>query len=163
MKEKKCKVCNKLYVPFSSLAKVCSVRCAIILSKEKGKEKYLKIRKLSGKDKGKLLRKADALYQEKYKIIYPRSAISNEPTEAIHHFVYKSDSNNTRFDEDNAVPVTIKEHRQIHNNAKHAGALYNQVTLWLGTEKQKRLEGKRKIDCKLSEQYLEEVIKKLSI
>ena len=116
----------------------------------------------SGRTKTKLLNEADKLYQIKYKKKYPKSAISGEPTEAIHHFIYKSDSNNCRFDGDNAVPVTIAEHRQIHDNAKHTGALYNKITLWLGTEKQQRLEEKRKIDCKLTDNYLKEVINDLS-
>lgn|GEM_PF-3915750 len=159
---KKCKKCQKTYQPSNSLQQVCSLRCAIKLSKEKTKKKNLRLNKLSGKDQSKLMRKADALYQIKYKVKYPYSAISGEPAEAIHHFIFKSDSNNTRYDEDNAVPVTIKEHKQIHDNAKHAGSLFNQISLWLGVERQQRLEVKRKINCKLTEDYLTGVIDEMS-
>jgi hypothetical protein len=130
--------------------------------KEKKLKQKQKLNKLAGTDKTKLLHEADKRYQIKYKKKYPYSAISGEPTEAIHHFIFKSDSNNTRFDGDNAVPVTIKEHRQIHDNAKHAGALFNQISLWLGAERQQRLEEKRKIDCKLTEAYLKEKIEELN-
>jgi hypothetical protein len=129
--------------------------------KEKKLKQKQRLNKLAGTDKTKLLHEADKRYQIKYKKKYPYSAISGEPTEAIHHFIFKSDSNNTRFDGDNAVPVTIKEHRQIHDNAKHAGALHTQIALWLGTDKLKRLDQKRRIDCKLTESYLKETIEEL--
>jgi len=131
------------------------------LVKEKKIKKHDKMLIDSGKIKKRLTGKADKLYQIKFKKKYPCSAISGEPTEAIHHFIFKSDSNNTRYDCDNAVPVTIAEHIQIHSGAKHSGALYNQITLWLGAERQLRLEAKRKIDCKLTIEYLNEQIKKM--
>ena len=164
MKQKICKVCGDKYTPERPLQLVCSPKCAIKYSREHLKAKHTKMLSDSGKTKTKLENKADKLYQIKYKEIYPYSAISGEPTQAIHHYVFKSDSNNTRYDPDNAVPVTIAEHRQIHDdNAKHAGALHTQIALWLGEEKLKRLDQKRRIDCKLTESYLREVIKELSL
>jgi hypothetical protein len=159
-KAKKCKDCGTEFIQYNSLQNRC-IKCLLKQVKEKRKIKRVKMLKDSGRTKTKLLNKADQLYQIKYKKKYPYSAISGEPTEAIHHFIYKSDSNNTRFDGDNAVPVTIAEHRQIHDNAKHTGALYNKITLWLGVERQQRLEEKRKIDCKLTDEYLSSVIDKL--
>lgn len=61
-----------------------------------------------------LEKKADRLFQIKLIEQKPFSAVSGEPTEVIHHFIYKSQSNNLRFDNDNGVPLTNKEHARHH-------------------------------------------------
>ena len=57
---------------------------------------------------------ADKLYQIKLIGEKPRSVVSGEPTEVIHHFVPKSQSNNLRYDYENGVPLTHKEHARHH-------------------------------------------------
>jgi hypothetical protein len=62
----------------------------------------------------RLRKEADKLYQIKLIKLKPKSAVSGEPTEVIHHYVSKSQSNNLRYDTDNGVPLTHKEHARHH-------------------------------------------------
>lgn len=62
----------------------------------------------------KLKKEADKLYQEKYIREKPKSVVSGQPTEVIHHFIPKGQSNNLRYDEKNAVPLTHAEHFAHH-------------------------------------------------
>ena len=158
-KTKICKYCGKEFRAFSPLQQVCDYRCAMKLVKTKKKTKLQKMRKQAGLENDRLRKKADALFQEVCKKLYPKSAIDNAPTEVIHHYIYKSDSHNTRYDTDNAVPLTVDQHYNIHNG-KHKGTLNAQASIWLG-EKLQRLEQKSRITCKLSDEYLEEVIERL--
>ena len=61
-----------------------------------------------------LRRKADKLYQKAYIPTKPRSIVSGEPAEVLHHFIPKSQSNNLRYDPDNGIPLTNKEHCRHH-------------------------------------------------
>jgi hypothetical protein len=160
MKPKKCKNCQKIYQPSNSLQSVCSFKCAIKRAKEKTTAKNLKIRKLSGKDGDKLRRKADALFQEVGKRKYPRSIISGEPTQVIHHVVKKSQSNATRYYLPNGIPLTNEEHDNLHKHGESKAiglAIKARGIEWFDD-----LQEKRKEICKLTEEYLMNVIERLN-
>jgi hypothetical protein len=59
---------------------------------------------------------ADRLIQEVGKKKFPRSLISNEPTQVLHHFFPKSVSNRLRYDWDNLIPLTNAEHCRLHQS-----------------------------------------------
>jgi len=154
---KKCKDCKKEFEQYNPLQTRC-IKCLLKKIKEKRIKKRNSFKKVIEPDK--LKRKADRLFQEIGKQKFPRSIISGKPTEVIHHFIYKSDSNNTRYDWDNAIPLTIKEHQKIHENKKQ-GTLSLEVVSKKGEDWQKRLLEKSKIRVKLTEGYLEEVINEI--
>ena len=159
MKIKKCKYCRILFSPvFSSLQQTCSVACALKYSKEKRKIKHDKLIDYLKPDKQ--IKKADALFQKKGKELYPRSIISEEPTEVIHHRIYKSQSNNLRYDFDNAIPLTVKEHDQIHNR-KSGSLLLAEIDAIKGTKWLENLIKKSKVIKKFTNEYLENIIEKL--
>ena len=62
----------------------------------------------------KIQEECDHLFQEVGKLKYPKSLISNNPTNVIHHYVPKSVSSMLRYDWDNAIPLTVGEHFTIH-------------------------------------------------
>jgi len=159
LKYRQCKICGTKFPVFNSTQTICGWKCALALAKKNKKKKYDRMLKDSGKTKDKLRTKADKLFQEIGKKLYPTSALSEQSTEVIHHYIYKSDSNNTRYSFNNAVPMTFNEHYNIHNG-KHKGTLNAKASLWLNN-KLKKVEEESKIDRKLTETYLKEVIAKL--
>ncbi|MDD5109511.1 MAG: hypothetical protein PHC29_08470 [Candidatus Omnitrophica bacterium] len=158
MKPKKCKDCGREFIQYNSLQNKC-IKCLLKQVKEKKAKKRDSFKKIIEPDK--LKRKADRLFQEVGKKKFPRSIISGEPTEVIHHFVYKSGSNATRYDWDNAIPLTNREHQKIHEN-KNQGTIALEIVSRKGVDWQKRLLDKSKIMVKLTENYLEEIIKELT-
>jgi hypothetical protein len=63
----------------------------------------------------KSLRNAcDALIQQIGKLKWPRSEVSGQPTQVIHHINPKSVSNALRYDWDNLVALTNGEHMRHH-------------------------------------------------
>jgi len=158
LKRKKCKVCQKRFQPKNSLQQVCSYRCAIKLMKLKKQKKHERLKKTQEPDR--LRREADKLYQEVYKKKYPKSIISGEPTQVIHHFIYKSHSNNLRYDEDNAIPLTNKEHYEIHNGT--SASEYQLIIISkMGNTWSRRIRNKSKEIVKLTISYLKETIEEL--
>lgn len=103
---------------------------------------------------------ADALFQEAGKIMFPIS-VTGEPTEVIHHFVPKSQSNNLRYDFLNACPATNGWHSRHH--------LYGDPTLSDAFRKkfgQKRIDyltRQRQIPVKETKERLEKIIEELSV
>ena len=56
----------------------------------------------------------DALIQQIGRLKYPRSEVSGQPSEVIHHICPKSVSNALRYDWDNLVALTNAEHMRHH-------------------------------------------------
>lgn len=113
----------------------------------------MKTRKQSIKS---LIIKADKLYQIKLIALYPTSIISGKPTEVIHHFIYKSQSNNLRCDKDNGIPLTHKEHCQHHLSGDPA--IVATIIKKKGQKWFDNLQLKRRIVCKLNKGYLLQII-----
>ena len=63
-----------------------------------------------------LKRKADVLIQKVYKQKWPKSLISGQPTETIHHYVQKSQCERLRYDPINLIPLTNAEHCRHHTS-----------------------------------------------
>ena len=107
----------------------------------------------------KLKTKADELYQKIGITANPYSIVSGKPTEVIHHFVPKSQSNNLRYDFDNGVPLTNGEHTRHHKGGDPeiaATIIKNMGEAWY-----EDLQARRRIICKLNVGYLKEVITNL--
>jgi hypothetical protein len=109
----------------------------------------------------KLEKLADALYQIRMKELYPKSVVKgSKPTEVIHHFVPKSQSNNLRYDEKNACPATNGQHFRHHE--------YGDPTLTDAFRKNRgqkwidNLEIRRHITKKHTKEYLHPIIDSLS-
>ena len=62
----------------------------------------------------KIQKECDTLMQEVGKLKYPRSLISDFPTNVMHHYVPKSVSSRLRYDWDNLIPLTNGEHNRLH-------------------------------------------------
>ena len=102
--------------------------------------------------------RADALFQKSGKMMFPVS-VTGEPTEVIHHYVPKSQSNNLRYNFKNACPSTNGWHYRHHE--------YGDPTLSDAFKKkfgQKRIDyltEQRRINITHTEEYLNEVIEEL--
>mgnify|MGYP001028237028 CR=1 FL=1 len=103
--------------------------------------------------------KADKLYQIKLIKEKPKSIISGDPTEVIHHFIYKSQSNNLRYDDKNGVPLTNKEHARHHLSGDPA--IVAKILEVNGWEWFDDLQTRRGTVLKLNIAQLKEIIKKL--
>lgn len=76
----------------------------------KDKQKKVKLPSL-----GKLQKEADKLMQMIGKIRYPNSLLGGQ-TEVMHHLVEKSVSARLRYDWDNLIPITHRQHCRIHQS-----------------------------------------------
>lgn len=105
--------------------------------------------------------KADGLFQRKYIEEKPLSIVSGQPTEVIHHFIEKKKSNNLRYDKDNAIPLTNKEHCQHH----FSGDPMIVITIKekMGQEWLDDIQARRRIDRKFNIGYLNTIIEQLTI
>ena len=106
-----------------------------------------------------LRRKADKLYQQVYIPQKPRSVVSGEPTQVLHHFIPKSQSANLRYDKDNGVPLTNKEHCRHHLSGDPT--IIAKVLEVNGQEWFDNLSKKRHVICKMNKGYLRGVIENL--
>lgn len=116
------------------------------------------MRKQAGYENDRLRRKADALFQEVNKRLKPVSILSGKPTEVIHHRIRKSESNNLRYYLPNGVPLTDTEHKAIHNRGNSTEL---EIDAKMGEEWTKDLLEKRGVIVKLTDEYLEGIIKQL--
>lgn len=107
----------------------------------------------------KLTKEADKLYQIVYIRLKPRSAVSNEKTEVIHHYIPKSQSNNLRYDSQNGVPLTHKEHSRHHLSGDPN--IVASILKTYGQDWHDDLQKRRKIIFKLNKGNLENIITKL--
>jgi hypothetical protein len=107
-----------------------------------------------------LEKKADKLFQIKLISEKPFSIVSGEPTEVIHHFIPKSQSNDLRYDRNNGVPLTNKEHCSHHLSGDSnivATILKNYGQEWFDD-----LQSRRHIICKNNKERLLKVIEEFS-
>lgn len=109
----------------------------------------------------KLEKRADALYQIRMKEKYPVSIISGLPVEVIHHYCPKSQSNNLRYDESNAIPLTCGEHFRHHTCGDPI--IMSTIIRKKGKKWEDDINLRRHIVCKHTKEYLERVIESLSI
>ena len=106
--------------------------------------------------RAKLIDEADELFQAVGIAMKPKSTVSGKPTEVIHHFIPKSQSNNLRYDLKNGVPLTNGEHTRHHRGGDPeiaATIIKNMGNKWYDD-----LQARRRIFCKLNIGYLEGVI-----
>lgn len=108
----------------------------------------------------RLRNKADKLYQIKLIEKKPHSVISGQPTEVIHHYIRKSRSNNLRYDYENGIPLTNKEHCQHHLSGDPD--IMAKILKANGQEWHDDLQARRRITRKLNKTYLTEVIDELN-
>lgn len=107
-----------------------------------------------------LEKKCDRLFQIKFIEKNPKSIISGEPTEVCHHYIPKSQSNYLRFDFNNGIALTNKEHCRHHLSGDPS--IVSTIVLNKGKEWVEELQRKRQIICKNNKIHLEEVFKELS-
>jgi len=117
----------------------------------------MKTRKQSLKS---LLKLADKLYQVKLIREKPKSVVSGKPTEVIHHFIYKSQSAYLRYDYNNGVPLTNKEHNQHHLSGDPM--IVTAIVGYYGQAWADDLQKRRRITQKTNKGYLKDIITKLS-
>ena len=120
----------------------------------------VKTQKTGRKELRRLERLADRLYQIKVIKLKPKSIISGEPTEVIHHFCPKSQSNNLRYDIDNGIPLTNKEHARHHLSGDPS--IVATIVLKMGQDWYNSLQKKRHIICKNNKAHLLEIIETLT-
>ena len=108
---------------------------------------------------GTLRRKADELYQLAGIKQKPKSIISGVPTQVIHHFIYKSQSSFLRYDLDNGVPLTHKEHARHHLSGDPA--ILAKILKVNGQKWFDRLQMKRRLGFKMNKTNLKITIKRL--
>ena len=106
-----------------------------------------------------LIKKADKLYQIKMIKEQPYSVISGEPTEVIHHFIPKGQSNSLRYNALNGVPLTNGEHCRHHKSGDPEIVLTIEKTR--GQEWVEYLQQTRRIICKFNIGYLNGIIEQL--
>lgn len=154
-KQRICKGCGLPFKPITSLQQTHqNFKCYKLWQKSKKKTQLQRLRKIAGKDEDKLRRENDRLFQEVGKLLHPKSIISGEPTEVIHHRIKKSESNFLRYYLPNGVPLTNKEHDAIERRGK---TLELEIDAKMGQEWLQDLNEKRKIIFKLTLPYLLEV------
>ena len=107
-----------------------------------------------------LEKRADQLFQIRGREKYPVSIISGEPTEVGHHFIPKSQSNNLRYDFDNYIPLTNKEHCRHHLSGDPS--IVSTIVLKRGSKWYDDLNLRRHIIRKHTKEYLEGIIESLS-
>lgn len=64
----------------------------------------------------KIQKECDRLMQELGKLKFPKSLISLQPTQVMHHYIPKSVSSILRYDWDNLIPLTNSEHCRLHQS-----------------------------------------------
>jgi hypothetical protein len=106
-----------------------------------------------------LEKRADALFQIAGKKLFPIS-VTGEPTEVIHHFVPKSQSNNLRYDFKNACPATNGWHYRHHTCSDPT--LTDAFRKKFGQKRIDYLTKQRHISVKQTKERLDKVIEELN-
>ena len=117
----------------------------------------MKTRKQSLKS---LVKRADKLYQIKLISENPYSLVSGEPTEVIHHYVPKSQSNALRYDPLNGIPLTNREHARHHLSGDPS--IVATIVKKRGVAWDDDLQLRRRTICKFNKGYLEQIIADLT-
>lgn len=165
MKSKKiriCKGCNEIIDnPTTSLQQTHpNYKCYRLWQDSIKRSKTATMRQISGKENDRLRHKADKTYQIELIKKYPYSIISGLPTEVIHHWIYKSHSNATRYYVPNGIPVTNDEHGALHGKCPEF--LQNQIIIAKGIDWLGDVQTESKKLVKLTDSYLEDVINELN-
>ena len=165
MKNKKTKICKGcgeiIENPFTSLQQTHqSMKCYRLWKDNQKRHKTATMRQISGKENDTLRHKADKTYQIELIKKYPYSIISGLPTEVIHHWIYKSHSNATRYYISNGIPVTNDEHGALHGKCPEF--LQNQIIIAKGIDWLEDVQRESKKIVKLTDDYLKEVINELN-
>ena len=106
----------------------------------------------------KLEKLADSLFQDAGKKLFPIS-VTGEPTEVIHHFVPKSQSNNLRYDFKNACAATNGWHYRHHTCGDPT--LTDAFRKKFGQKRIDYLTQQRHVTVKQTRERLEKVIEEL--
>jgi len=157
LKRKKCKNCGKQFTQFNSLQQVCSVKCAIELSKQKKKKNHEKLLKVVKPDK--LIKKADRLFQKKYTKGKCESCGDRQAV-CVHHYIFKSQSHFLRYNPLNAVPICSECHTRYHKSGDTE--IMSRVIAKRGLGWERNLQNIRRTHCKLTTFYLEDKIRDLT-
>ena len=110
-------------------------------------------------NKNAWIRKANALLQKVYVPLNPKCLLCGNPTNCMHHFVYKSQSNNLKYDAKNLVPLCSRCHSRYHLSGDPM--IHANIVLIKGRKWVKDLESRRRIIFKMNKTNLTEVIKNL--
>jgi len=107
-----------------------------------------------------LRNKADRLIQIKYVALNPSCIVCGQPTSEMHHVIYKSQSNNLRFDPLNIVPLCKSCHCKHHMSGD--SFILATIIKVKGQDWFDDLQSRRHTICKFNQGYLKEVIERLS-
>ena len=160
-RKKICKHCGKVIDNPKPLQPFCSPICYYQSLEHKEKKKKLKINhtvKKKREDIRRLEKRADSLFQIAGKMLFPIS-VTGEPTEVIHHYVPKSQSNNLRYDFKNACPSTNGWHYRHHECGDPT--LTDAFKKKFGQKRIDYLTEQRRITVKQTEERLNKVIAEL--
>lgn len=104
--------------------------------------------------------KADRLLQLRYVKLNPICYVCGKPTQVMHHYVYKSHSNNLRYDPDNLISLCNSCHFKHHwvGDSRIVATILRKK----GFEWERNLNIKRYIIIKLNKEYLLGKIAELS-
>ena len=108
-----------------------------------------------------LRKKADRLAQIKYVPLNQECLVCGQPTSAMHHVIYKSQSANLRYNPSNLVPLCSRCHCKHHLSGDPV--ILATIIKKKGQEWFDELQQLRHIICKLNKGYLKEVIEELSL
>lgn len=117
MNDKPCKICGGKRYANINICYSCYLKREKVKKEEKAKKKLERkqsTKKYGKKIEKKLMNKCDRLFQEIGRQMYNKSFFGNEYC-CLHHIVRKSQSLNTRYDFENGMPVSLKEHCKIHS------------------------------------------------
>lgn len=167
-RQRKCKECKEEFTQYTPLQTRCNtcVLKKIYVKKPtckplpKPKKKVNHTTKIKREEISKLEKRADSLYQMAGKILFPVS-ITGEPTEVIHHYIPKSQSNNLRYDFKNACPSTNGWHYRHHRFGDPT--LSDAFKKKFGQKRIDYLTEQRRVNVKQSKERLEKIIGELEI
>ena len=104
--------------------------------------------------------KADRLLQLKYVPLNPVCLVCGQPTSAMHHVIYKSQSANLRYNPSNLVPLCSRCHCKHHLSGDPV--IIATIINKKGQEWFDLLQKKRHVICKFNQGYLKEIISELA-
>jgi len=111
----------------------------------------------------KLIKEADKAIQEWGRRTY-KTSFKGDVYSCLHHIVHKSQSTNLRWDKQNLIPVSAKEHFRIHSRNDIADQLdmaYWGRKVW-GDNWETYIRRNKVKTLKPTRAYLEDIIKRLS-
>jgi hypothetical protein len=116
--------------------------------------------KVKGLSLGKWRSKCDKEMQIKGKMLFPKSLISGQPTEVMHHFIPKSVSATLRYNWDNLIPLTTAEHCRLHQSPDPT--IEQMIRSKKGDAWWNDLQARKGVIIKVNVGYYKEVYQRLS-